>query len=134
MFQIQKLIASLEKQTLPLNMFETIISDDGSTDGTAEYLGNYKGALKLKSVIPTAKGSRAKARNSGLTIATGTHILFLDGDLEVHHNLVETHFNAHKKDRNAVYIGKVEPCSSQRNDILNWYRVSRGGQKIEPGK
>jgi glycosyltransferase involved in cell wall biosynthesis len=132
--QIKELIDSLENQTYPLGDFEVIISDDGSTDGTTQFLESYKGKLDLKSIIPTQKGSRAKARNNGLEIARGTHILFLDGDLTADKKLLEQHAFAHERHENSVFIGKVEPCHLQRNNILDWYRVSRGGQKLAKGK
>jgi len=132
--QIKALIASLEQQSCPLDVFEVIISDDGSTDGTVNFLENYQGKLKLKTVIPEHKGSRAKARNRGLDVATGTHILFLDGDLTADKRLLELHAKAQRNKENSVFIGKVEPCQLQQENMLDWYRVSRGGQKLPKGK
>ena len=65
--------------------WELIIIDDGSTDGTAEYLNNQFGELirssKIK-VISSKHVGVSSARNIGLRIANGEWMAYLDTDNE----------------------------------------------------
>jgi GT2 family glycosyltransferase len=56
---------------------EVIVVDDGSTDGTLEKLRTYGSRIR---VHRQANGGVARARNSGVTLATGSWIAFLDAD------------------------------------------------------
>jgi len=71
---LQEAIASVQKQTLlPL---ELIIVDDGSTDGTWEWL---QGVPAVKIFHQTQQGP-GPARNHGVRQARGGYIAFLDSD------------------------------------------------------
>jgi glycosyltransferase involved in cell wall biosynthesis len=56
-----------------------IISDDGSTDNTADIVSPYLKDLKIKYVLQPNKGVCA-ARNFGAKHATGKYLVFLDSD------------------------------------------------------
>ena len=56
---------------------ETIVVDDGSTDGTGAMLQQFSGVLK---VITQANAGHASARNAGIRAAAGEYIAFLDAD------------------------------------------------------
>ncbi len=60
---------------------ETIVVDDGSTDGTREILGQNPGFYSqlIKNEKNLGKGGAVKR---GLDAATGSHVLFQDADLE----------------------------------------------------
>ena len=76
--------------------WEAICVNDGSTDSSEEILNEY--ALKdnrLKVVIQS-NGGLSAARNSGIKIATGDYILFLDSDDWLEPNALE--YLAHRID------------------------------------
>jgi glycosyltransferase involved in cell wall biosynthesis len=56
---------------------EIIVINDGSTDETAQVLAGYGDRIR---VVTQANSGPAAARNSGLLIAKGEMIAFLDGD------------------------------------------------------
>ena len=59
--------------------FEIIIIDDGSTDGTSEYIINIFHDSRI--IIKSIKNSGvAEARNTGMKLASGNFIAFLDSD------------------------------------------------------
>jgi glycosyltransferase involved in cell wall biosynthesis len=71
---ISEAIASVQNQTRPVD--ELIVIDDGSTDGTAE-LARSLGARVETLPINSGEGV---ARNTGLAMATGDAIAWLDAD------------------------------------------------------
>src|SRR5262245_53825606 len=72
---LQRALGSVRNQTF--RDYEVIVVDDGSSDGTWNYLG---------SLVPFIKALRQEnrgpgpARNLGATHATGSYLAFLDSD------------------------------------------------------
>lgn len=63
--------------------WELILVDDGSTDGTFECMEKYRNALsdeRIRIVRTASNAGAAKARNFGLSLATGRYIAYLDAD------------------------------------------------------
>jgi glycosyltransferase involved in cell wall biosynthesis len=71
---VERALASVFAQTTPV--FEAIVVDDGSTDGTAEALRDRP----IQMVRLPHSGNPAVARNAGLERARGELITFLDSD------------------------------------------------------
>ncbi len=59
--------------------FEVILVDDGSQDGCGEILDSYRSCGNVR-VIHKPNGGLSDARNSGIKIAQGEYILFVDSD------------------------------------------------------
>ncbi|MCE2798331.1 MAG: glycosyltransferase [Planctomycetaceae bacterium] len=72
---IQRLVGSLRQQTVP---HELIVVDNGSTDGTLEFLESQ--GIRLLNGPGLTVGS---LRNRGVEISTGIYIAFADSDHEV---------------------------------------------------
>jgi len=73
---IGEAIESVLNQTFPAH--EIIVVDDGSTDGTGEFVRNQFGD-KVRLIYQENKGVSA-ARNAGIQVATGNIFQFLDAD------------------------------------------------------
>lgn len=76
---IERAVKSVENQTF--KNYEFIIVNDCSTDSTSKKIHDF--AKKYNNIIPIDHKENKKAggaRNSGLDIACGEYILFLDGD------------------------------------------------------
>lgn len=76
------LVAALEAQTLPLEEFEVIVSDDGSGDETPAVLEDLRSRsrLDLRVVRMPANGGAGAARNLGWRAARGPVVAFTDDD------------------------------------------------------
>ena len=71
----KKYVESLFKYTKD---FELIIVDNGSTDGTREYLQSLN---NVKLIFNDENIGFSKGNNQGLTIAEGEYIAFLNNDI-----------------------------------------------------
>jgi glycosyltransferase involved in cell wall biosynthesis len=70
-------------------LFELILVDDGSTDGSGEFAQAWAEGHAFVSVHHKANGGVSSARNLGLSVAQGQWVLFVDAD-----DTVEPHFVA----------------------------------------
>lgn len=59
---------------------EIIAVDDGSTDDCPRILGEWAGRLPQMRVVRQDNGGLSAARNTGLGLATGTYLAFVDSD------------------------------------------------------
>jgi glycosyltransferase involved in cell wall biosynthesis len=78
---IDLLLRCLEAQLFPRDRFECIIVDDGSRDGTGEFLDAYTAGFALTVVHNAMTRGRSVARNVGCARARGEILVFLDGDM-----------------------------------------------------
>ena len=74
---IVQAIESVLNQTC--QSFELIVIDDGSTDNTPVALSRFREHPKVKT-MRQKNGGTAAARNTGLRLASGEYIGFLDSD------------------------------------------------------
>jgi glycosyltransferase involved in cell wall biosynthesis len=79
---IDDCLMSLIDQTLDAKRFETILVDDGSTDGSdarvEEWADRHPGRFIVRRIA--ASGGPARPRNVGIDMARGRYIQFLDSD------------------------------------------------------
>ncbi|RBY80131.1 hypothetical protein DQ239_03325 [Blastococcus sp. TF02-09] len=82
---LERVIRSLDAQTLPRRDFEVLFIDDGSTDDTADRLRAFARTRPhvVVHTIPNS-GWSSRPRNVGITMARGTYVLFMDHDDELY--------------------------------------------------
>jgi glycosyltransferase involved in cell wall biosynthesis len=101
--------------------FEIIVIDDGSTDGSYEFLKAQYASQKKVTILKQAHSGVSSARNLGIKNASGDWIAFLDSDDFFHKDKLEKQTNLIKQ--NPQY--KI--CHSEEIWI-------RDGQRLHPHK
>lgn len=98
---------SLEYQTLNPKKMEVIFIDDASTDQTEEILKSYQPPYHFKYIRSTKKLGRAKVRNLGIHSASGSVLIFLDGEMITEPEFVENHYKYHQSQNNIIVSGAM---------------------------
>jgi glycosyltransferase involved in cell wall biosynthesis len=91
---LQKCLSALEIQTFNSHIvtnYEIVVVDDGSTDGTIEWLKTSTTELPHVKVYEQAHQGASAARNLGVEKAQGDTIIFIDSDLIVTPIFLQSH-------------------------------------------
>lgn len=84
-------LESLSRQTLPQGKFEVICVDDCSTDGTSRLIESYTGKIRnLRLIHHDQNRKQGAARNTGLEVARGHYVTFVDSDDFIRMDALET--------------------------------------------
>ncbi|MGG6296866.1 glycosyltransferase family 2 protein [Leptolyngbya sp. AN02str] len=93
---LEKCLRSLEYQRLspntPIQGYEVVVVDDGSTDGTVDWLQQVN--FPHVRLIQQNHCGPAAARNLGVESAKGDIIIFIDSDLVVLETFLQAHMDA----------------------------------------
>ena len=118
---LPKCVESLLDQDLPTDEYEIILVDDGSPDRCGTICDEYAAKHVNVSVIHRQNGGLSAARNSGIEIAQGKYIQFVDSDDYLESNVLKT---------------LVEKMETENLDILRFdYRnVNEKYEEIHPNK
>ncbi len=146
---LEKCLLSLEDQRLPLGFseYEVVVVDDGSTDGTSEWLRGEKSRFPHVRLLEQSHGGPAKGRNLGVEHSRGEVIIFIDSDLVVTENFLASHFitltRAWKRrgNRYCFTYGAVINTSNFHNPTsephklsdLSWAYFATGNVAIDKG-
>jgi GT2 family glycosyltransferase len=82
---LRKCLRALEEQVIepPLQGYEVVLVDDGSSDDTVPWLREHAAALPHVRLVCQEHGGPAQGRNRGVEEARGEVIVFIDSDLVV---------------------------------------------------
>lgn len=111
--------------------FELIIIDDGSTDGTDEFIkSTYSKELqngKIKYIYKENEGV-CKARNIGLKNAQYDWIGYVDSDNMVYPNYLEIFAKEISQNKNKIYYSKLQTMLSKNElgDYFSFEKIIRG--------
>ncbi|WP_164877592.1 glycosyltransferase [Prescottella agglutinans] len=110
--------------------FETIVSDNGSTDGLAEHLANHPltDRLGLRCVDSAGGTGMAYARNVGIAAAQGDFLAFCDGDDRVHSDWLTELVRA-SDDYDAVG-GAVDTTTLNSAEVASWRVLPQGHERF----
>jgi glycosyltransferase involved in cell wall biosynthesis len=92
--QLERLLATLAKQTLPREQYEVVVIDDGSRDDATPTAKAFENRIQVV-VLRQANAGVAVARQRGVEKARGRIVIFLDDDMLAAGDFVEQHVEAH---------------------------------------
>lgn len=92
---LKNCIQSILNQTY--KNFELILVDDGSPDRSPEICDEYAKKYECVKVIHQKNGGLSDARNTGITLATGNMLIFVDSDDYINPLYLELLVNAKEK-------------------------------------
>ena len=92
---LMKCLRSLENQKLNslVKSYEVVVIDDGSTDGTCNWIKNNKEELSHVVLYQQEHGGPALGRNLGIMKSKNQIIIFIDSDLIVLNDFIIQHVN-----------------------------------------
>ncbi len=102
---LKNTLAAIDRQIgINEDEYEVIIVDDGSNDGTKEFVKEVSRKYQIKYIYleRNADSCRSRARNFGWKCAEGEKIVFIDADILV------------KDD----YLAELDRCFSMKEDLL----------------
>ena len=116
----KKFIESLYKYT---NDFELILVDNGSTDGTVEYI---KSLANVKTIFNSENLGFSKGNNQGIKIAEGEYIGFLNNDILLYPNWFEECKKVFEKE-NAAFVSprhiRKHFNNTNENSYLKYFKT-----------
>ena len=100
---LERLVAALEAQTYPRDLFEVVVADDGSATPARAPRGT---PLDVRIVRQEDRGfGLARARNNGARAAVHDILVFLDGDMVPDATMLAAHARWHHAVADALTIG-----------------------------
>lgn len=118
---LAKCVDSLLNQDLSSEEYEIILIDDGSPDRCGEICDEYATRYSNIKVVRRENGGLSAARNSGIEVAQGRYIQFVDSDDYLEPNVLKT---------------LVDKMENDNLDVLrfNYQNVNEHYEVFEPNK
>ncbi len=101
---LERVVAAILDQSLPRELYELILVDDGSTDGSETLAQELAARLGFKCIRQENRGAAA-ARNRGIAEATGEVVAFTDDDCLVPTDWLERLADGYRRHSHVAGVG-----------------------------
>jgi len=115
---LRRCLEAFVPQSQDPRTFETIVVDDGSSDGTTEMVEGLETPFELR-LLRQRQGGWAAAQNAGIEAATGRICLLIDDDIVASPELVTAHIAGHAEHEGPT-IG-IGPLTQKPPEARDWY-------------
>ncbi len=114
---LNKAVDSVLNQSLA--ELQIILIDDGSTDKTPVLLQQYKMSdNRIETLTHSKNQGLGAARNSGIKLATGEYLFFLDADDYLHLNFIESLYDKARKENLDILQGQYVKHRDEKKEIF----------------
>ncbi|MBN1434740.1 glycosyltransferase family 2 protein, partial [Candidatus Fermentibacterales bacterium] len=103
--ELARTLECLAAQSLPRDLWELVLADDGSDTPIESCFRHLLGSLPSRVVRIENGGRRSVARNAALAASRGEVALMMDADLDFDADLLERHLHHHRGDTAEVIMG-----------------------------
>ena len=129
---LQRTLQGLQKQDVDNDLYEIVVIDDGSRDGTEDFLKNFvaRAENRIYAATLSENGGPARARNVGLAKCRARVILIIGDDIEPETTLLAKHLSFHRANPDECYslLGRVSfPEGLHPSGFMRW--LEHGGSK-----
>ena len=130
---LEPTLISLGRQTYPAELIEVVVVDDGSNDGTFEYLRSLNTPHALVPIEHKINKGRSAARNTAVRAATGDLVVFVDDDMRCEPDLIEQHVCFHNRHPGVVAIGNAVTAPELGRTTAFTYLDEMGVHRLRAG-
>ena len=129
-------IDSALAQNYPNDRYEIIIVDDASTDNTPEILERYQDNHRVLITRHSENRALAATRNTGIRLARGEILLFIDADIELMRDFISQHVQYFEDTTVIGVLSQLHPDPlTKYNKYQRYlYESRRGAKKFPPHK
>ncbi len=118
---LRNCLDSIASQTF--SDFECIMVDDGSADNSGTICDDYAEKDARFIAVHQENGGVSRARNNGISHATGQYIVFCDSDDFVHPQWCEMLYRAIKQHPEACVVCQVQKIAVEEKPLVSLYAV-----------
>ena len=117
--QIAQTIEHIESQTIPRDQYEVIVIDNDSADDTRKVLEQRARTYSNLKFGLEEKPGAAATRNTGIRMAKGELVVFIDDDVQAEPGLIQAHLQYHQKNPGAAVDAalKVKPDLNRQSTL-----------------
>jgi glycosyltransferase involved in cell wall biosynthesis len=102
---LASVVPTLLAQDLDPSLYELLVCDSNSDDGTDRYLAAIRAEYSNVRHLAASFSGRAAARNAGIAAASGEVVLFNDADILASPDLLSTHLRRHREQYGIAIVG-----------------------------